>query len=390
MMKQVVLEPGGMISIGKFGTFRADDIIGRPFGPTYEIRADGSLEIMNQAVAEALVENEATNENIYDDGISQALSYEDIKALKDAGASGREVIQRQLEGNKSYELRTVYSQTKIMKRKESKHLRYFTPQPPDMYNVAWYNFERHSDKIRGLRPDALAQCLSFANVQSGGRYVVVDGVGGLLTGAMLERMGGAGSLILIHDVDSPPSLELMPLFNLTPSHTEGVLRTMHWASTERRWTLPSHMADELAREYKTERERNRARRKRASIEEYIATREKFFDGQFDAVVIACAYEPYSVIHRLLPRLAGSANVVVHSPHLQPLVESQARIRAHPSFINVSITEPWLRHYQVLPLRTHPDMSTSASAGYILHAVRILDDGEESGGREHEAQDAREK
>lgn len=58
---------------------------------------------------------------------------------------------------------------------------------------------------------------------------------------------------------------------------------------------------------------------------------------------------------------------------QPLVEAQARIRANPNFINVSITEPWLRRYQVLPARTHPDMTTSASGGYILHAVRILNE-----------------
>ena len=54
VMKQVTLEPGKMISIGKFGTFKADEIIGRPFGLTYEILADGSLKIMQQAVAEAL------------------------------------------------------------------------------------------------------------------------------------------------------------------------------------------------------------------------------------------------------------------------------------------------------------------------------------------------
>lgn len=55
------------------------------------------------------------------------------------------------------------------------------------------------------------------------------------------------------------------------------------------------------------------------------------------------------------------------------MEAQARLRACHSFINVSVTEPWLRRYQVLPARTHPDMSTSASGGYILHAIRILDD-----------------
>ncbi|KAI3624991.1 hypothetical protein CBS9595_000352 [Malassezia furfur] len=271
MTKQVVLEPGKTVSIGKFGSFAADDVIGRPYGPTYEIQADGQLQIMHQDVAEALT----TNENIFDDGESQSLSYEDIKALKEAGATGR------LEGNKSYDLRTTYSRDKIMKRKEAKHLKFFTPLPPDLYNVAWYNFERHPDKIRWLRPDALSQLLSFADVRAGGKYLVVDGVGGLLTGAILERMGGSGSVHLIHDADSPPALELLPLFNLTPYHTRHVLHTMHWAATEGRWTL------------------------------------------------------------------RSSNVAVHSPQLQ-----------------------------VLPARTHPDMSTSASGGYILHAVRILSDDDE--------------
>lgn len=54
MTKQVVLEPGKTVSIGKFGSFAADDVIGRPYGPTYEIQADGQLQIMHQDVAEAL------------------------------------------------------------------------------------------------------------------------------------------------------------------------------------------------------------------------------------------------------------------------------------------------------------------------------------------------
>ncbi|WFD20583.1 tRNA (adenine(58)-N(1))-methyltransferase non-catalytic subunit trm6 [Malassezia caprae] len=132
------------------------------------------------------------------------------------------------------------------------------------------------------------------------------------------------------------------------------------------------MSDELAKVYATERERQRARKKREGIEDFIATRQKFFDGEFDAVLVASPYEPYSVVRRLIPYLAGSSNVVVHSPHLQPLVEAQARMRANPAFVNVSVTEPWLRRYQVLPQRTHPDMMTSASAGYILHGIRILD------------------
>lgn len=252
--------------------------------------------------------------------------------MKQGGATGRvctprltqEIIQKQLEGNKSYELRTAYSQEKIMKRKESKHLHFFTPLPPDTFHVAAYHFERSPEKVRGMRSDALAQCLSFANVQAGGKYLIVDGIGGLLTGAVLERLGGAGSVLLIHDADSPPALELMPLFNLTPAHTQGILKTLHWAATEHAWTLrkcyiliqASHMSEELAKVYETERERQRARKKREGIENFIASRQQFFDGEFDAALVASPYEPYSIIHRLVPYLAGSSNVVVHSPHLQ--------------------------------------------------------------------------
>ena len=262
----------------------------------------------------------------------------------------------------------------------TRHLHFFTPLPPDMITVAFYNFVRSPDKIRGLRDDALAQCLSFANVHAGGRYMVVDGVGGLLVGAILERMGGCGTLYAIHDADSPPPLELMPQYNLTAAHT-SVLRSIHWAATEQRWTLPTHMTEELAKVYSNERDFNRARKKREAIEDYIRSRDEFFRGNFDgyvyadSVLVACPYEPFSIVHRLTPLLAGSANVVVHSPHLQPLVEAQACLRAQHSYVNISETEPWLRRYQVLPGRTHPEMTTSASGGYILHAIRILDENE---------------
>ena len=119
-------------------------------------------------------------------------------------------------------------------------------------------------------------------MQPGGKYLVIDGIGGLLVGAVLERLGGFGTVHLIHDSDSPPALELMPQYNLMPFQTHNVLKTLHWAATEKRWTLPSHMSEELSRVYTSDRERNRARKKRANIEDFIATRQQFFEGEFDA------------------------------------------------------------------------------------------------------------
>ena len=41
-----------------------------------------------------------------------------------------------------------------------------------------------------IRPDSMAQLLSFGNVFSGARLMVMDSYGGLLVGAILERLAG--------------------------------------------------------------------------------------------------------------------------------------------------------------------------------------------------------
>lgn len=91
-----------------------------------------------------------------------------------------------------------------------------------------------------------------------------------------------------------------------------------------------------------------------------------------SVILATEYEPYSVLSTLLPYIAGSASVVVYSPHLQTLYDLQSRLRAHPEFLSPSIHEPFLRRYQVLPGRTHPEMNGLGSTGCILQAYRVYD------------------
>ena len=53
-----------------------------------------------------------------------------------------------------------------------------------MYNI----FSMHIHSF--LRSDALAQILSLSNVHAHSNLLVMETTQGLLTGAMLERMGG--------------------------------------------------------------------------------------------------------------------------------------------------------------------------------------------------------
>ena len=118
-----------------------------------------------------------------------------------------------------------------------------------------------------------------------------------------------------------------------------------------------------------------------------------------SVILACEYEPYSVLERLLPSIGGSAPVIVYSPYLpvcllpltsnhrfradptlppsQVLYSLQTALRSSPDFLAPSISEPWLRKYQVLPGRTHPEMAGMQHGGFILAATRVFDDAEAS-------------
>lgn len=60
---------------------------------------------------------------------------------------------------------------------------------------------------------------------------------------------------------------------------------------------------------------------------------------------------------------------------QILFAAQQRMKQEPSFLTPSITEPFLRRYQVLPGRTHPEMQGMGHGGYLLTSTRVYDDPE---------------
>jgi hypothetical protein len=88
-------------------------------------------------------------------------------------------------------------------------------------------------------------------------------------------------------------------------------------------------------------------------------------SDFVSLIICSEYEPYSIIERLSPYLAGSASIVVHSPYPQAshfrttnesekissqiVVDLQAKLHNLPEYLCPTITEAWLRRYQVCPV-----------------------------------------
>ena len=79
--------------------------------------------------------------------------------------------------------------------------------------------------------------------------------------------------------------------------------------------------------------------------------------------------PMEVYEALCQFLQPSASIAVFSTVLQPLTELEAVLSFNRA-VNVKIEELWTREYQVLPLRTHPTMSTDGRSGFILTGQRL--------------------
>ncbi|KDQ15589.1 hypothetical protein BOTBODRAFT_624451 [Botryobasidium botryosum FD-172 SS1] len=368
----VRMDKKGNVNLGRFGNFKTEELIGKPYGLTYEI-TDKQLKALPPKTLDELEDTDATNELINDDAaLVQPLRAEEIETLKQTGVHVSDIIQKQIEQHANYALKTEYSKDKYKKRKEAKFAKAFTPIEPTLFNVCEYWFTKDPSKIRDIRSDTLAQILNLANIRPGGRYLVVDDASGLLVAGILERLGGAGKLLAIADVECPPAFHVLGGMNFSPESTSSVLSSITWASADESYTPILPNPQPSGGRYRSDREKVRLEKRKLINEELLNDRQSLFAGEWEGLIISTQYEPFSVIEKLESYLAGSAPIVVHSSHLQVLTELQAKLKQGSHFLGPSITESWLRQYQVLPGRTHPMMSMPGSGGYILSCIKIYD------------------
>lgn len=160
------------------------------------------------------------------------------------------------------------------------------------------------------------------------------------------------------------------------------------------------------------RKRNRWMRVRSVVDEVRA-------GGYDGLVVASLTDPDSLLKHAVPLLGGSAQVAVYSPTIEPLTNlmdlystprktaflnkkqdlkdkkqqqsedqaadnsAEAQSAEYQELIDEFFLDPSLllaptletsrvRHWQVLPGRTHPLMSGRGGAeGYVFHATRVV-------------------
>ncbi|RPD57093.1 Gcd10p-domain-containing protein [Lentinus tigrinus ALCF2SS1-6] len=370
-IRTIKLEGNSNINLGKFGQFPSSELVGQPYGLTYEI-VGKKLKVLPPRPMQDVEDTDATNELINDGQYVQPLTVDEIETLKKAGLHASEIIKKQIEQHANYSLKTEYSKEKYKKRKEAKYSKSFSVLEPTMFNVCEYWFNKDQNRLRDIRPDSLAQILNLANVRPGGRYLAVDDASGVVVSAILDRLGGNGRLITICDIDSPPAYPVMVHMNFRKEAT-SVMSSLNWATADEEYTPIMASTEPPSGKFKSDGQRNRLNKRKVASDALMQTREELFAGEFDGLLVASQYDPFSIIDKLYPYLGGSASIVVHSPHVQVVTNLQTQLRDRLGYLGPTVTEGFLRRYQVLPGRTHPMMNASGSGGFILHVIKIYDD-----------------
>jgi tRNA (adenine-N(1)-)-methyltransferase non-catalytic subunit len=187
--------------------------------------------------------------------------------------------------------------------------------------------------------------------------------------------------------------------NPTPSHPlYTTLKTLSWLQlldpeADTTYQEPEVIpAEELAQAKSNRRSAYYRKRRRWERVKNLVHETK--EGGFNGLVVASFTDPVSILRHLVPLVAGGGQVVVHSPHIEPLAKladyySTARRTAFintpeeqrqprdfpvdPTLLLVpTVQTARVRKWQVLPGRTHPLMTGRGGAeGYIFVATRVI-------------------
>lgn len=332
------------------------------------------------------------NKNYTDTNSAQKLSTTEIVELRENGATGKEIIQKLVENSETWDSKTEFSKQKYLKKKQQKYMPRVRFLKCTAESLCRTYRMKNPTKICNMREDSLGQILVYGNIFAGAQVLVVDTCMGLVTGAIAERQAGNGRIIAGFE-GQQPAADILRRFNFD----KKTLESIHYfpfkdvsnfekneeevveVSTAPRdgWTAEERKQAELERAAKfTETERKRYEAKRAKRQETKIAKQPasvvrgWIRDKSDSLVIACHYDPETVLLTFLPYLACSKSFVIYSEFLEPLTRTFRTLQQMDSVIDLQLNETWTRDNQVLPGRTHPEMTMSACSGYLLSGIKI--------------------
>ncbi|XAR61666.1 hypothetical protein NMG60_11016148 [Bertholletia excelsa] len=368
-----------------------------------------------QGKEDCLVKDEfKDNRAIVDNNTAQSLTGEDIDAMRRQGATGDEIVEALISNSATFEKKTLFSQEKYRLKKQKKYAPKVLLRRPFTRSICEAYFKKYPSRIGFLRVDALSLLLSMANVCAHSDVLVVDMVGGILTGAVAERLGGTGYVCNAYLGDNPYAVDIVRMFNFSPETCRRILCcsvadlgtsqngtsvqigrpdcnieiqseddcNIETQSKEKTSSLFSKRMDEAAvssenrmmditSETSTCPVKKACKTPRAGEKATQEIINLWKENGFSSLIIAAPdVDAWNIVKELIPLLSFSAPFAVYHQYIQPLATCMHNLQVGKMAVSLQISEPWLREYQVLPSRTHPHMQMSAFGGYILSGIRI--------------------
>lgn len=362
------------------------------------------------------------NRNITDDGSSQALTPSDIQKLREECSSSSEIVSQIVENSKTFASKTEYSQEKYLKKKEKKYFEFVQIKRPNIRLIADIMYRQSPEKIYGLRIDQLSQLVSYSGVCGVGNYLVYEsGTNGLIPAILLNSIGSntEAKLVHMHPGNFPQRQALLAL-NLKEEQLSrcvsvnlySVLRQYHQGTEAE---IPETIVESGKHKLDPEdidetngaqpvpklikldgngesnggdidmgnaddvREANEnssvSKTKPAAIkkEQWMAENElacAILKDQVDALVICAKEHPSTILKALLPLVKPSRPVVIYNTSREILAELYVEMKSNYSVTNLRITSNWMRMYQILPNRTHPEINMTGNSGFLLTGYTV--------------------
>ncbi|CAH8442843.1 unnamed protein product [Schistosoma turkestanicum] len=389
--------------------FSLRNAIGVPFGSTFLVSGDQVHPIKYKSLVD--IENPIHSEEKYNDlGLkdnrnikgsqaNQKLSGPCIEQLRLNGVSGQDILDQLIEGSTTFEQRTQFSQQKYLKKKKNRHLGLFSIEKPQ----ARIFFETYSnlrpEKCLGLRFETVCRILSYANIHAGSTVLLCETCSGLITTAVLERIGidqPKGSVIQFYHGSSVPKSEISSAYadlysnKVHPVRLLDVIPILLYKATldNNHNTEPNHLNtndfefpakirkidEDISSEETVQTEIDQDISKQSkSNEQYISSFNQIFGNDRpspDSLVIVSRFHPVDLTLILLQFLPIGRPFVVYTQYIQPLVELYNILKRRGGITHLRLTDSWFRYIQVLPERTHPEINMSCSNGYLLTGYTV--------------------
>ena len=396
-MRTHLLNPNKNLQLGR-DIVNLSGIVGHKYGTTFKMVSDhGSNKCFKLEVAE-----EVTNfENLFMNGESgednrdltdndkdnQKLSRDEINKMREDGVAGVEIMEKLIENSETFQNKTKYSQEKFLKKKAKKYHQYILVRKPSIRLLMDIHYTSDPMKLLNLRVDTLSQLLTMTNVHTGGNYLVYEtGAQGLVVSSVLERVGAQGRVTHVYQTGQPQT-NCLAAMDYPPDILANlhVLNIQHLRSLEQgQDILANHRPEGLLGEPPTKKQAleenidesksdNKSDNKPVRMnlrEKSVASYDKLVTQPCDGLIIVCKQHPAQLLMFLSKFVRLSGQFTVYSPYKEPLLDTYMTVKESGQAINVNLSETWLRHYQVLPERTHPFVNMSGGGGYLLTGIFV--------------------